>query len=360
MRLIWVLVSALTFLGANGCSTSATGADSKVAYSTSHPSFSDYSEALRYVYQEMQKGRNTIGFRYEGSDSHKVAERLSHDSLHQSLVTKVRCMAMGQLVMLVPEYVDDCLLLAAHRGDLPLSALSDAQQKALSKIQGVVHLVKKHHHHPYDQALALHDYVLQTSHYDETTTRWNHATVTVDLINTHRAVCDGYTRLYHLLLSLAGIENRIVIGKSDKNIAHSWNLVCIDGQWMHVDCTYDDPVPDEEQRVMRHYFGMSDRLIAVNHSWTRADYPAAVSDSLYYPTTRGLCFDTLKEFLQYCAEHAADGQQTISAYVQELVSCRAGMVKTRLEQAQASMQLNVLKRIQVDDATPGIIYGYFR
>ncbi len=306
----------------------------------------------------MNQAKPLIGFRTTGN-SLQMAKRLAQDVVKYSMVTKVSTMALGDAVTLTPSYVDDCLLLAAHRGDIPESRLSSTQRNALHKIQGVVRGIQQQYGTQYEQALAMHDYILSASYYDVNMKTWNQSTVTVDLINTHRSVCDGYTRLFHMMLSMAGIENRIVVGSSDKDVSHSWNIVRLEGEWTHVDCTYDDPVPDDPGRKMRHYFGMSDARIAANHRWNRADYPTAKSESLYYPTTRGLRFATVADMLRYSVTYAAAGHKSICAYVRELDSSSTDAAK-RLEQQQIQMRLNLVKSIQCDKDTPGVIYCHFR
>ncbi len=322
------------------------------------PIFTDYDSALSYVQRAMQKAQSHIVFRTPHNGL-QMAERLAQDSVKGALVTKVSVMTLGGVVTLTPQYVDDCLLLAVHRGDLPESQLSFTQRNALHKIQGVVRDIRRQYATQYEQALAMHDYILCTSSYDSTMTTWNHATVTVDLINTHRSVCDGYTRLLHMMLSMGDIENCIVIGSSEKDVAHSWNLARLDGEWTHIDCTYDDPVPDEQERVFRHYFGMSDARIAVNHRWKREDYPKAISEKLYYPVTRGLRFDTVADMLRYSVSHAAAGHKNICAYVRELDNTTVN-AKTSIEQQQIKLRLNVVKSMQYDKNTPGIVYCHFR
>lgn len=353
------MACVLGVLGGGGCSTAASG-DASVAkpQEGTWPLFSDYKSALNYAYRTMAQGKTPICMRVR-SDGPQIAQMLARDCVKYAMISQIRTAAFGNMVTLHLTYVDDTLLLAAHRGDLPVSALSSHQRDALHKIQGVVRDIVSKHSGQYEQALAMHDYILQTSAYDTKMKHWKHETVTVDLINTHRSVCDGYTRLYHMMLSMAGIENMIVVGFGGENVSHSWNLVRLDGDWTHVDCTYNDPVPDEPGRTLRNYFGMSDAMIARNHAWNRADYPKASSSALYYPTTRGLHFKTLAEFLSYCPSHAAAGHKNISAYVQELDSARVD-AKARVEQEQSRLRMNVVKRMQVDAATPGIIYCHFR
>ena len=357
MRLL-MLTAGLLGLYGTVCCSSVPPVGVVAAAQEGMPVFSDYSSALRYVLSKMQEGKTPLMLRMS-SNSRQTAQKLSQDCAKHSMITKVKSMALGHVVSLELTYVDDTLLLAAHKGYLPESQLTASQRNALHKIQGVVNGIMRQHASQYAQALAMHDYILTTSLYDVNMKTWDHATVTVDLINTHRSVCDGYTRLYHMMLSMAGIENRIVVGSSSDNMSHSWNLVRLDGVWTHVDCTYDDPVPDEAGRTMRHYFGMTDAQIGRNHRWNRAEYPAATSNSVYYPTTHGLRFNTMEEFLRYCPGHAAAGNQNISAYVKEADSARVDS-KELLERTQNKMRMNLVKSLQVDDGAPGVLYCQFR
>lgn len=359
MRALLAVAGVLVVLGSVGCSSPAPGTvEVDTHQQGAGPLFSDYASALDYAFRSMAQGKSPICMRVM-SDGSQIAKKLARDCVKYAMITQIRSVAYGNMVTLHPSYVDDTLLLAVHRGDLPESSLSVAQRNALRKIQGVVQDIVRRHSGQYEQALAMHDYIVQTCAYDSEMKVWNQESVTVDLINTHRSVCDGYTRLYHLMLSLAGIDNKIVLGRGSDNVTHSWNLVCLDGTWTHVDCTYDDPVPDAPGRVLRNYFGMSDAMIARNHTWARADYPRASSSSMYYPTTRGLRFKTMEEFLRYGASYAAAGHKTITAYVQELDSSHVD-AKSRLEKAQAHMRMNLVKILQNDSATPGIIHCHFR
>ena len=77
------------------------------------------------------------------------------------------------------------------------------------------------------------------------------------------AVCEGYTRAYAYLLRRCGIES---INCASDALNHTWNLVLIDGNYYHVDVTYDDPSIASGSRslqgLVRHdYFLLSDSAI---------------------------------------------------------------------------------------------------
>ena len=63
------------------------------------------------------------------------------------------------------------------------------------------------------------------------------------------------------MLNESGIETKIVLGKGNGE-DHAWNLVKLHDIWYHLDCTWDDPVPDVKGRVLYNYFNLNDEKIS--------------------------------------------------------------------------------------------------
>lgn len=75
-----------------------------------------------------------------------------------------------------------------------------------------------------------------------------------------KAVCEGYSLAYRLLMNLLGIETQMVIsGVLPEGVAHAWNRVKIDGQWYNVDATWDD-TPKVLPFTLGDYFLTSDAM----------------------------------------------------------------------------------------------------
>lgn len=57
-----------------------------------------------------------------------------------------------------------------------------------------------------------------------------------------KAVCEGYSLAYRLMMNLLGIETQMVISGilPNSSIAHAWNRVKIGGEWYNADATWDD------------------------------------------------------------------------------------------------------------------------
>lgn len=80
-----------------------------------------------------------------------------------------------------------------------------------------------------------------------------------------QAVCSGYSYAAKMLLNRVGIESRIVVGMS-KNSGHMWNQVKINGNWYHLDITWDDSLTESDVLYKRYnYFNLTDELIQRNH-----------------------------------------------------------------------------------------------
>lgn len=91
------------------------------------------------------------------------------------------------------------------------------------------------------KALVLHNWLIYNAHYDYTFSNYNASGVLIQ----GAGVCDSYSKAYCLLLSKVGIENKRITGIATNSAGevggHAWTLVKVDGQWYHVDCTWDDP-----------------------------------------------------------------------------------------------------------------------
>lgn len=93
------------------------------------------------------------------------------------------------------------------------------------------------------------------------------------------AVCNGYTLAMTELCKRIGVESKYVISR---NMNHAWNLVLIDGEWYHIDATWDDPVPNKEGRVYHSYFLISDANISLKNHYDWAMVQPVTATSTKY------------------------------------------------------------------------------
>lgn len=122
----------------------------------------------------------------------------------------------------------------------------------------------------YEIAKALHDYLATHNKYDMRLYSGNLPALSRTsygaLVN-RTSVCSGYALAYQHLMEDAGIPCEYVTGMTTRG-SHAWNIVQIDGEWYHVDVTWDDPTPDRDGYVRYKYFLKSDKAMSRDHiSW---------------------------------------------------------------------------------------------
>lgn len=92
-------------------------------------------------------------------------------------------------------------------------------------------------------------------------------------------VCEGYALSALLLLRELDVEVKYISGEAVPGGLHAWNLVKLDGEWYHLDVTWNDPVPDQGDNVRYDYFLLAENKIAKDHHWDTSLYPeGAVAD----------------------------------------------------------------------------------
>lgn len=90
-----------------------------------------------------------------------------------------------------------------------------------------------------------------------------------------KAVCEGYSKAFKFLCDYAKIPCVVVTGtaidSSGKNEKHSWNIVKINDDFFHVDCTWNRNTL--ENLSLSLYLNVSDNFISGNHVWQKNRYP---------------------------------------------------------------------------------------
>ncbi len=158
--------------------------------------------------------------------------------------------------------------------------------------------------------LAAHDYVTTLCTYDVDELalipkRSENSESPYGALINKRAICMGYTTSFQMFMDMLGVESIIVRGEANDE-EHAWNMVHIGEKWYHVDCTWDDYVPDYEGRPAVHIFYMlTDSAAEVEHIWNRESAPKADSDELNYYKVNNLCAENdeqIKKILTAAAE----------------------------------------------------------
>ena len=125
---------------------------------------------------------------------------------------------------------------------------------------------------PHQKIRVLHDWVVLNTQYDMTFKRYS----AYDILKNGSAVCQGYALLMDALLNEAGFNTVYVTGTIKPefrvntngltNGSHAWNMVQVDGNWYHLDATWDDPMPDRPGVVGYNYYMLTDAEIGLTRT----------------------------------------------------------------------------------------------
>ena len=94
-----------------------------------------------------------------------------------------------------------------------------------------------------------------------------------------KAVCAGYAKALNVLLRRVGLETTYVKGTS---LNHGWTYVKLDGQWYHIDATWDDTRASTEGKISRSYLLRNDTEFSKDHGIWDVQVVDEVSDSTKY------------------------------------------------------------------------------
>lgn len=115
----------------------------------------------------------------------------------------------------------------------------------------------------YQKIKIIHDYIAEQTTYD-INTQYSKLPSAYSCLIEHKGVCHDYAETFADMASAAGLEVYCVVGKADE--LHMWNIVKCDGNYYHLDCTWND---HDEFGTSYNYFLISDKQISYmrNYPW---------------------------------------------------------------------------------------------
>lgn len=126
----------------------------------------------------------------------------------------------------------------------------------------------------YEREQYVHDFVAARCTYDQEALEhqedwvgWWPTFTAYGALVEGKAVCEGYARSVELLLSYADMSSALVRGDSEGQ-RHMWNVVKVEGNWYHLDPTWNDSRDQKEY----FYFNLSEKQISEDH---KLDPPAS-------------------------------------------------------------------------------------
>ena len=114
-----------------------------------------------------------------------------------------------------------------------------------------------------DKIKKIHDYIIDSTKYDTLKTdnifddTYKSNTAYGVLVQGY-GICSGYSDTISIFLNKLGIKNYKI-----SNDTHIWNLIYINGKWVHLDSTWDDPISDRNLNRDTYFLITSDELTSL-------------------------------------------------------------------------------------------------
>ena len=169
-------------------------------------------------------------------------------------------------------YKSDMRILAAFRNSALVPKLTPKETEVLNVCaQWIVANIRRNMPN-FLKIKKVHDAIVKNSTY----TPGYHDTP--ELILQGLGVCSAYTTACQLLLHMLKVDCRYAHGyvSTSNTETHAWNMVDVNGEWYHMDATWDDP----SNQLSYTYFLIGDEEMDIDHDW-----PLKTENPEIYPVT---------------------------------------------------------------------------
>lgn len=158
-------------------------------------------------------------------------------------------------------------------------------QRALAdkQIDSILSEIIKPYMNDHEKVLAVHDYIILNSKYDESMQRYSD----YELLTQGTSVCNGYALLTYNMLQKLNIPVQLVTGTGNGEL-HIWNIVKLGDYWFHLDTTWNDSLPHNDM-ISYDYYMLTDKEILKDHT---------IDDNLNIPKATKNYYEYLIELKQ--------------------------------------------------------------
>lgn len=241
-----------------------------VSASAEMQSFPTYKEAIYYAIYNME---DEVNLREYNVTEDEVYEYIYYLVNQQPEINYLQGIRGGHYVGSGPQIADLTFEYEISKNEMlsQRKFIDDTLNPVLAKVDANWSDTEK--------ALYVHDWLVSNFMYDyrlfETPGTENHDIY--GFLKDGIGVCQSYAYTYMYMMRKLGLESYMAINDTDVDndgeadiSGHGWNVVKIDGNWYHVDATYDDPILGESfhydyvGEVSHDKFLLSDEQIAAN------------------------------------------------------------------------------------------------
>lgn len=116
------------------------------------------------------------------------------------------------------------------------------------------------------------------------------------------AVCEGISKAFKILCDRLGVDTLIAFGTAyseqvGAEVSHAWNLVNLEGEYSHIDVTWDIGMSEPSKYIRFDYFCISDKYMKIDHNYQ--ELPECKTDKFSYFYKRNRCFINSNQLQEY-------------------------------------------------------------
>lgn len=160
-----------------------------------------------------------------------------------------------------------------------------------------------------EKELFIHDFICNNVKYDKLKKEYSHEII--GALGNGTAVCEGIAKAVKILCDNVGIW--CIIALSDSNpekgikYRHAWNIVKINGQYYHLDATFDNTLSKDD--IIRHdYFNLSDKKIFRDHEPVIWKIPECTDNDSFYYRENKISWTTFEEVEKHTKQAVKKGK----------------------------------------------------
>jgi len=203
-------------------------------------------------------------------------------------------------LILIPEYIFDKNKIREH-------------QKALgARVDKLVRTAMKFSE--WDKEKYVHDFICENIRYDKLKKPYSHEII--GPLGHGVGVCEGIAKSVKVLCDALGVWCIIAIcgNNPEKGIKyrHTWNIVRINGQYYHLDATFDNTLGKNEDgstSIRYDYFNLDDKNIFRDHEPLIAPAPPCPDGNHFYYREKKLSFTKLEDVYKRALQAAKKGRE---------------------------------------------------
>lgn len=110
----------------------------------------------------------------------------------------------------------------------------------------------------------FHDYIINNTKYDSSNTTGLsdiNSSTAYGVLLEGKGICSGYADAMSLFLEKMNVKNYRISSNT-----HVWNLVFVEGVWLHLDLTWDDPITSDGSDMLSNKYFLIDTNTLKNNS----------------------------------------------------------------------------------------------